>query len=538
MLANDGWGESIPSPASEIFESGNLAFLLSYAQHLYQGPSAELRGGRFYFSSHQEANRMEGNHDSESPILLHFYGMTLPPTFEARMQARLGDEYAAFVASLQQPASVSLRLNPRKLAAQPNLTPVPWTAHGYYLPERPLFTLDPWLHAGAYYVQEASSMLLEQAVGQHLSADVPIAALDLCGAPGGKSTHLSTLIPEGSLLVSNEVVRSRSHILSENVQKWGIAAVVTQSDPSAFAKLPEMFDLMVVDAPCSGEGLFRKDAAAIDEWSDGVLQLCEERQRRILAEVWPALKPGGLLVYSTCTFHPGENERNLAWLAQEHAIESLVLELDPSWGFEKVQVNGITGYYALPHRVRGEGFFLAVLRKGGSPSSERLRTPKRLAWTPITKQNRAILEKWVEAEPHALWLMADDSCALLPGGFTGEIAALWEALRIVQPGLVLAEVKKKDLRPAHALALSPQLRPGVFPQADLSLDDAIAYLRRADLSAPLDAQGWCLTAYQGLPLGWVKALPRRVNNYYPPHWKIRMNYEAGEKVAFLLGETQ
>jgi len=462
--------------------------------------------------------------------------MTLPSAFEARMQARLGDEYAAFLASLEQPACVSLRLNPHKISGSPDLAPVPWTTHGYYLPERPLFTLDPWLHAGAYYVQEASSMLLEQAIGQHLPADTPIVALDLCGAPGGKSTHLSSLLPEGSLLVSNEVIRGRSHVLSENLQKWGRAAIVTQSDPSAFAKLPAMFDVLVVDAPCSGEGLFRKDAAAIDEWSEAALQLCEERQRRILAEAWPALKPGGLLVYSTCTFHPGENEQNLAWLAREHAIESLPLSLDPTWGFEAVEAHGLRGYYALPHRVRGEGFFLAVLRKGGSPSHGRLRVPKRLPWTPVAKQNLAALAEWVEAEPEALWLMEGETCALLPGGFRGEVAALWERLRIVQPGLALAEVKKKDLRPAHALALSPRLRSGAFPRVDLSLDDALAYLRKADLSTPLEVQGWCLLAYQGLPLGWVKALPRRVNNYYPAHWKIRMNDDAGEKAAFWLGE--
>lgn len=462
--------------------------------------------------------------------------MTLPPAFKARLQARLGNEYPAFAASLQQPARVSLRLNPRKVSGAPSLVPVPWTTQGYYLLERPLFTLDPWLHAGAYYVQEASSMLLEQAIRQHLPKEAPVAALDLCGAPGGKSTHLSSLIPPGSLLVSNEVIRGRSHILSENLQKWGSPALVTQSDPSAFTQLPEMFDLLVVDAPCSGEGLFRKDSAAIDEWSEGALQLCQERQRRILAEAWPALKPGGLLVYSTCTFHPGENEHNLTWLAREHAIESLPLTLDSAWGFEAVEVNGLWGYYALPHRVQGEGFFLAVLRKGGTPPPERLRAPKRLPWTPVAKANRSILQTWVEAESDALWVMAGETCALLPGGFPGEVAALWEGLRLVQPGLALAEVKKKDLRPAHALALSPQLRPGAFPRVDLAPDDAIAYLRKAELSLSPDLQGWCVVAFQGLPLGWVKALPRRVNNYYPQHWKIRMPHTAGDDTGFQLAK--
>ena len=458
--------------------------------------------------------------------------MPLPAPFQARMQARLGAAYAHFAASLAEPARVSLRLNPAKLAFQPDLPRVPWATQGYYLPERPLFTLDPWLHAGGYYVQEASSMLLEQAISQHLPTDTPCLALDLCGAPGGKSTHLSSLLPAGSLLVSNEVIRSRSHILTENLQKWGSAALVTQRNPSALGQAGAQFDLLVIDAPCSGEGLFRKDPAAMEHWSEEALQHCAARQRRILSDVWPALKPGGLLVYSTCTFHPSENEANLAWLAREHPVESLPLSLDPAWGFEPVETEGLSGYYALPHRVQGEGFFLAVLRKGGTPDQGRKRLPKRLPWPSVPRSTRDTLATWIQPEADALWLMQGETVCRLPGGFEAELAALWPHGPIVQAGLALAEVKQKDLRPTPALALSPALRSEAFPQVALSLDDAIAYLRKADLGTGLDATGWCRVAFEGLALGWVKALPRRVNNYYPPHWKIRMGHRPGEPVAF------
>ena len=201
--------------------------------------------------------------------------MSLPSAFTQRMQQQLGLEYTTFEEALHTEAPVSIRVNPLKWKGKPDLEPVPWASNAFYLKERPIFTLDPLLHAGAYYVQEASSMFLEQAVRQHLNPEEPILALDLCGAPGGKSTHLSAILPEGSLLVSNEVIRSRTNILVENIQKWGSGSiVVTQNDPREFEALPHFFDLMVVDAPCSGEGLFRRDPAAADEWSENNVKLC------------------------------------------------------------------------------------------------------------------------------------------------------------------------------------------------------------------------------------------------------------------------
>ncbi|GAB3814418.1 hypothetical protein GCM10028895_07510 [Pontibacter rugosus] len=219
------------------------------------------------------------------------------------------------------------------------------------------FTLDPLLHAGAYYVQEASSMFLEQALKQSIDLDESLHVLDLCGAPGGKSTHLASLISKDSLLVANEVIRSRASILAENVTKWGSGNVlVTSNDPREFSRLPDFFDVMVIDAPCSGEGMFRKDHAAVGEWSEENVNLCAQRQQRILMDVWDALKPGGLLIYSTCTWNEKENEENIAWLAAQEGVESIKLEVQPEWGIIPTQLNGLEGYRFYPHRVQGEGF--------------------------------------------------------------------------------------------------------------------------------------------------------------------------------------
>ncbi|RMG68901.1 MAG: RsmB/NOP family class I SAM-dependent RNA methyltransferase, partial [Bacteroidetes bacterium] len=340
--------------------------------------------------------------------------MMLPPAFAQRVQQQLGPEWPAFQAALTQPAPVSLRWQAAKVAA-PDLPSIPWAGQGAYLPERPAFAADPWWHGGAYYVQEASSMLMELALRQHADLSQPLRVLDLCGAPGGKATHLASLLMGDSLLVANEVIRSRAGILAENLARWGAPqAIVTQNDPRDMAALPGFFDVMVVDAPCSGEGLFRRDPEAIGEWSEGNLQLCAERQRRILMDAWPALRPGGLLLYSTCTFFPGENQENLAWLAQETRAESLPLDLDPAWGWTRQTSGQLFGYQAWPHRVQGEGFFLAVLRKAGESPAAAVSRRKRPLLVPATRAQREVLQAWL-IDP-APWVVINerDRLRLLP----------------------------------------------------------------------------------------------------------------------------
>src|SRR6266850_2410765 len=272
-----------------------------------------------------------------------------PPLFEEKIRPQLSGDWEAFLASHQISPPVSIRINPKKSTA---IHPprIPWTDYGYYLNARPSFTLDPAFHTGAYYVQDASSMFLEQAVKQSLTLSKSLRVLDLCAAPGGKSTHLLSLIGPGSLLVANEVIGSRATTLSENIQKWGHAnAIVTNNDPHDFQRLPGYFDAVVVDAPCSGEGLFRKDPEAMNEWSPGAVDLCSQRQRRILHDIWPSLKQNGILVYCTCTYNEKENEDNLRWLQQQKGLESIELVISPSWGIQKTMKGNIAGYRFYPH---------------------------------------------------------------------------------------------------------------------------------------------------------------------------------------------
>lgn len=261
--------------------------------------------------------------------------MALPIDFITRTRALLGNEFDSFEAALQADVPVSIRINEKKGTPAPSTTGAPcervaWCETGYYLPERLSFTFDPLFHAGAYYVQEASSMFLEQAIRSHVKT--PVRCLDLCAAPGGKSTHLAACLPEGSLLVSNEVIRSRSHILAENIAKWGNPnCIVTNNDPKEIGCLTHFFDVIVADVPCSGEGMFRKDTDSTGEWSVANVALCAGRGRRIIHDVWNALKPGGLLIYSTCTYNMEEDEENIHYITEELGAEALPIPVKDEW---------------------------------------------------------------------------------------------------------------------------------------------------------------------------------------------------------------
>ena len=256
---------------------------------------------------------------------------------------------------------------------------IPWTSSGYYLSERPSFTFDPLFHAGCYYVQEASSMFLEQAFRQLTNLSQPMKVLDLCGAPGGKTTHIQSLISDDSLLVSNEVIKGRSHVLIDNIMKWGAAnVIVTNNDPSAFSRLEGYFDVMVVDAPCSGSGLFRRDSDAIHEWSLNNVQLCSQRQKRILADALPALKENGLLVYSTCSYSREEDEDIADWLEDEMGMQNLPLQIGEDWNIVRTNAkkSNAEGYRFYPDKLKGEGFFLACFKKQNSTNEPRIRSAK------------------------------------------------------------------------------------------------------------------------------------------------------------------
>lgn len=454
----------------------------------------------------------------------YLWGMELPQSFVQRMRGQLGADYIRFEQALQQPAPISIRLNKSKLPGQPNMPSVPWTETGYYLPERPQFTLDPRLHAGAYYVQEASSMFLEQALRQHLDLSQSLRILDLCGAPGGKSTHIASLISPDSLLVANEVIRSRAGILAENVTKWGSGnVVVTNNDPRDFNRLSEFFDVMVVDAPCSGEGMFRKDPQAMNEWSDENVNLCAQRQQRILMDVWDALRPGGLLIYSTCTWNLAENEQNIAWLAEQENAQPLSLTLDPAWGVEATTLDGVSGYRFYPHQVQGEGFFLSVIRKAGEyEAPQRSSKKKKYKLTHAGKKEQALVNDWLLEPERFAWVQYGEVMSAIPENLFEEVDELYQNMHVIYAGTEIAEVNGKKLKPLQTLALSQHLNKAAFRTEDLDLESALRYLRKEDIGISGNSNDWILLQFESQSLGWAKQVGNRLNNYYPKEWRIRM----------------
>lgn len=444
----------------------------------------------------------------------------LPDGFKKQMQELLGPELESFLSALGTPAPVSIRLHPHKPVALSG-EPIPWCATGRYLSERPSFTLDPSFHGGGYYVQEASSMMIEQVVRQVVDSTRPVTALDLCGAPGGKSTHLVSLLHPDSILFANEAIRSRAGLLTENLEKWGYPnVVITQNDPADFQRLPSYFDLILVDAPCSGEGLFRKEPDAMNEWSTRQVELCSLRQRRILTDIWESLKPGGVLLYSTCTYNTQENCNNIRWLIETTGSESLPVPLDPAWGVREAGEGTFFCYQCLPHRVRGEGFFFAAVRKPGASQDRVVRTKDKLRY--LTRAEESAVRAWLTPEGEPLFFFHGDMVRSIPLRHQSHLLAALEALHVIQAGTGIGEIKKNRVVPDHALALSLTRNREVLPGLALTRNQALSYLRMESLTLSESEPGFHVVEYEGLGLGWVNILPGRVNNLFPSNRRIRM----------------
>jgi 16S rRNA C967 or C1407 C5-methylase (RsmB/RsmF family)/NOL1/NOP2/fmu family ribosome biogenesis protein len=456
--------------------------------------------------------------------------MRLPQEFLDSLEGVTGFDREAFIAVHEQAsAPTSIRINPAKRSmneagtqyANSPLTiqhsPVPWAVNAYYLSQRPSFTFDPLFHAGCYYVQEASSMFLEQPLKQLLDLSHPLKVLDLCAAPGGKSTHIQSLLSADSLLVSNEVIRPRSIVLTDNIIRWGCRnVIVTNNDPKAFQKISGYFDVMVVDAPCSGSGLFRKDEEAVEEWSLNNVELCSQRQQRILADALPALKEDGLLIYSTCSYSRKEDEEIMDWLVKEMGMENVPLSTD---GFKGIVVTNspanATGYRFYPDKVNGEGFFLACFQKRSPEDTPRLK-PSRPET--VTAKEKKVVEEWIEGEGAELVRFRNEIIAV-PRFILPEFLLLQPVLNIQYAGTRVGEVLKEKLVPHHALAQSLILSPGI-PAMDLSYEEAIKYLQRQDLVIEPVTLGWQVVRHQNHNLGWINALKNRINNYYPKEIRI------------------
>lgn len=446
--------------------------------------------------------------------------MILPEHFIAQMQAQLGDEFEAFVAALDSPPSTSIRCNFQKnYKCKENLDGVKWNNKGVYLPDRPIFTLDPLLHAGAYYVQEASSMFVAEAVRQVLDTTQPIRALDLCAAPGGKSTLLASVLDSESLLFCNEVIKPRYQILRENLTKWGAINTHTAShDSRDFNSLPNFFDLILVDAPCSGEGLFRKDPRAINEWSPESVQRCAARQKRILADAYQSLAPGGTLIYCTCTYNEQENEQNAAWLTQAFELESIRLDVPEDWGI----VSREFGYQFYPHRLRGEGFYIACFRKTDSRTEPFPRGNAFAKWKPLSKKETGILENWL-AKPAQFEFFQNEKGKLfaIPKHQVADCQIIATHLRRINLGIELGTIKGRDFVPAHALALNVAIKNEI-PKLILEKDQSLRFLKKEMIPLIEILSGWALATYENQNLGWLKGIGNRINNYFPKDWRILM----------------
>lgn len=444
--------------------------------------------------------------------------MQLPQAFIDCTRDIMGNpEFDLLLDALQKDPPVSVRVND-KTEYEPSTEKVAWCDSGYYLPERPLFTADPLFHAGVYYVQEASSMFLSQAVKQFFPDASKV--LDLCAAPGGKSTLLSQTLSPESLLVCNEIIRSRAYILAENVVKWGNPnVVVSNNEPKDFNKLPAFFDAIVIDAPCSGEGMFRKDAGAIQEWSLRNVQLCAERQREILTSVWDALRTDGILVYSTCTYNREENEENVRWICDELGAELLRLDLQ---GDQDITVSDF-GYRFYPHKTKGEGLFLSVMRKTAEVE-RRLKTKNdwKKSNKPIGKIDIKTL-KLKDAEQWEIVMTDDNKIAAYDKKHSSDFMLLTKQLHCLHSGIELGEMKGTDFIPAPCVALSKMLDRDSVTEVDVDYETAIAYLKKEAIQLPDVDRGYVLITYKGQPLGWVKNVGNRCNNLYPSEWRIRMN---------------
>lgn len=440
----------------------------------------------------------------------------LPESFSARIREQFSSSSEDFLNALDREINTSVLLHPTKskflsLAG----TPVPWNDFGMLLNERPIFILDPAYHAGAMYSQEANSMLLAQ-VFKHILPELkaPV-VLDLCAAPGGKSLVLSTLLPEDGLLVSNEIIPQRLSILRENLDKWGLANGLTMGLSPEKIPFSGQFDVIVVDAPCSGEGLFRRQLSYRDEWKSSFAGVCASKQEEILEEAHRLLKPGGFLIYSTCTYAPEENEQQIMRLVNDWDYTSLAVPMDASWQVDRWKENDVEAYRMLPHLTPGEGFFCALLRKADG-ASEGFRLQKNADVIALSKKETEAAKRFVSQEAE-VW--KNEANLVFTGRKHPFLKAWLTAFPKSNSGTHIGTLLRDEFLPAQALA-NTRLSAAEVPIVEVTKEEALQYLRRETIPVQ-EKLGWCLITHQHQHLGWGKALGNRFNNYYPNEWRIR-----------------
>lgn len=488
--------------------------------------------------------------------------MTLPEDFISYTRQLMGEErFNQFLKGMSEEPPTSIRLNPFKFFSDSEVgknkeeafslsvetNPVPWCpTTGRYLSTRHNFTFDPLFHAGKYYVQEASSMFVNLAIEQLVKE--PVVMLDLCAAPGGKSTAVRAALPKGSLLFSNEPMRPRCQILAENVQKFGHPEmIVTNNYPKDYKKSKLQFDVILTDVPCSGEGMFRKDEGAITEWNVKNVENCWQLQRDIVSDIWNCLKPGGILIYSTCTFNAKEDEQNVEWIAQELGADFIPLNISDDWHITGNLLHGSSTahgdntenmppvYRFIPGITQGEGLFMAVLRKHGDwePVLQNFQKKEKNSKKDFKKKDKKAVKGkgmdipagWLNDDQEYTACQTTDSLYAIPTQWKELYDKASQTLKIVHAGIKLGTFKGKDLIPSQGLALSTALHHSQFPQVEVSYEDAIRYLRKEAITLPADTpKGYVLISFHDTPIGWMKNIGNRANNLYPQEWKIKSTH--------------
>ena len=453
----------------------------------------------------------------------------LPEKFVATLTAELGaEECQALCAALDSPATVAIRLHPDKPStAADGARPIAWSDGGYYLDERPSFTTDPAFHAGAYYVQEPSSQFVGYLLRPIIERTPRLRLLDLCAAPGGKSTLYSSLVGCDGLVVANEINRQRAAVLADNVRKWGVGNVaVTNNDPAHFAGFEQWFDVVAVDAPCSGEGMFRKTPEARDEWNDGSAAMCADRQLKILQDIWPTLRADGTIIYSTCTFNRTEDEglleRFSEWVGEDELETADEVVVGDDWGIVCSRIGVWQTFRFMPHRAEGEGFFAAIARKS-SNAGGKSRNPKsrKTIFSAPDKKSVTELERWVKETKQMKWTAINDTYYGYYASHADDMRVLAESMTVIHSGVCMGQIFKGKLKPEHSLAMFTGLNTSAIPTVEVSREMALDYLRRGDIGVTEQmVEGINLLCYEGLPLGWIKRVGNRSNNLYPNSLRI------------------
>ena len=464
--------------------------------------------------------------------------------FEQRERALLGERYDALYAAPQETAArgvtvSALRATPEQFAAKADfpLRPSPFCKAAFVV-EQPDFKpgRHPYHHAGVIYSQEPSASSAAPLLGVKPGMRV----LDLCAAPGGKSSQLAAALGGYGLLVSNEYVAGRAEILKSNLERMGVPnAVILNETPARIAEaLPEFFDRVLVDAPCSGEGMFRKDEGAIAEWSRQNVDNCWRLQREIVSDIWSCLRPGGLLIYSTCTFNAHEDEEIVEWIASELGADILSLPVEAEWGITPAVVGDIPAYRFLPGVSRSEGLFLAVLRKHGDADEAPVKEDNRKAPRRGRGEKAAAMKmpdvQLVSPSDYAVRQGASDTLLAVPTRWADVYDKAAASLKVMHAGVQLGTVKGKDVVPSQSLALSRQLDLAAFPTVNLAYADAVAYLRKEAVALPDGTpRGYVLLTYDGMPIGFEKNIGNRANNLYPQEWRIKSSHVPDEAPAVL-----